>query len=53
MKKPKVNIYDAERMIEKYVELAMNNKYINKPITWALYKTWKWADKNEKENVKK
>lgn len=42
MKKPKVNIYDAERMIEKYVELAMNNRYIKKPITWALYKTWKW-----------
>jgi hypothetical protein len=48
-KHPKVNVYDIERMFEKYVEYGMNNKYIKKPITWALYKTWKWADKYEKE----
>lgn len=48
-KHQKVNIYDAERMFERYVEYGMNNKYIKKPITWALYKTWKWADKYEKE----
>ena len=22
--------------------------YINKPISWALYQTWKWADEREK-----
>lgn len=47
-KHPKVNIYDAERKFERYVEYGMKNRYIKKPITWALYKTWKWADFNEK-----
>lgn len=48
-KHPKVNVYDIERMFERYVEQAMSNKHIRKPITWALYKAWKWADKHEKE----
>ena len=48
-KHPKVNIYDIERMFERYVEQAMNEKHIKKPIAWALYQTWKWADFNEKE----
>lgn len=51
-KYPKVNIYDAERKFEKYVEQAKEDNYIKKPIAWALYQTWKWADFNEKE-VKK
>lgn len=49
MKTLKVNIYDAERMFERYVEQAINDKYIKKPIAWALYQTWKWANFNEKE----
>lgn len=52
-KHQKVNVYDIERMIERYVEYGMNNKYIKKPITWALYKTWKWADFNERESNSK
>ena len=46
---PKVNMYDAELMFEKLVEEAMNNSYIKKPIAWALYQTWNWADFNERE----
>ena len=46
-------MYDAELMLEKYVEYGMNNKYIKKPIAWALYQTWKWANFNEKERDKK
>lgn len=49
MKNPKVNIYDAERKFEEYVEQAINDEYIKKPIAWALYQTWKWANFNEKE----
>ena len=49
MKKSKVNIYDAERKFEEYVEQAIEDKNIKKPIAWALYQTWKWADFNEKE----
>ena len=48
-KYPKVNIYDAELMFEKLVEQAQQDPYIKKPIAWALYQTWKWADFNERE----
>lgn len=47
-KYPKVNIYDAELMFEKLVEQAQQDPYIKKPIAWALYHTWKWADFNER-----
>lgn len=46
-KVPKVNTYDAELMLERLVEQAMADKTIKKPIAWALYQVWKWADKNE------
>ena len=46
---PKVNMYDAELKLEKFVEQAIDDKTIKKPIAWALCQTWKWADKNEKE----
>lgn len=48
-KTPKVNWYDTELKFEKLLEQAIEDKYIKKPITWALYKAWKWADKYEKE----
>ena len=48
---PKVNMYDAELKLEKLVEQAMNDKSIRKPISWALYQTWKWADANEEVNA--
>lgn len=44
---PKVNMYDAELKLEKLVEQAMKDKSIRKPISWALYQTWKWADTYE------
>ena len=31
------------------LKYAYKYDYINKPVSWALYQTWKWADKNEKE----
>ena len=48
-KPPKVNMYDAELYLEKCVEQAMKSDHIKKPISWALYQTWKWADATEKE----
>lgn len=48
---PKVNMYDAELKLEKFVEQAMKDKSIRKPISWALYQTWKWADANEEVNA--
>ena len=30
------------------LKYAYDHDYIYKPTAWALYETWKWADKNEK-----
>lgn len=38
-------------VIDKFMEFAKegyNNKWVNKPLSWALYETWKWADEREK-----
>ena len=48
-KPPKVNMYDAELYFEKCFEQAMKSDHIRKPISWALYQTWKWADATEEE----
>lgn len=48
-KNPKINMYDAELKLEKLVEQAQKNPYIRKPVSWALYQTWKWANQNEEE----
>lgn len=48
-KKSKLNTYDAELYFEKCVEQAIGSDYIKKPISWALYQTWKWADATEEE----
>ena len=45
----RVNVYSAERTFERYVEEAVQ-KHISKPIEWALYQTWSWADENEVSN---
>ena len=44
---PKVNTYNTELKLEQFIEIATNSKHIKKPISWALYQTWKWADKTE------
>lgn len=50
-KNAKVNTYDVELKLEKLIEQAQNDIYIKKPISWALYHTWKWADANEEVNA--
>ena len=52
-KLPKVNTYDAELKFEKMIEQAQKNPYIRKPVSWALYQTWKWANQNEEERDEK
>lgn len=32
-----------------YIEKAKENDNIKKPISWALYQTWKWIDEREIE----
>ena len=44
-------MYDAELKLEKLVEQAQKDKSIKKPISWALYQTWKWTNANEEANA--
>lgn len=46
----KVNTYNIELKLEKLIEQAQQEN-IKKPISWALYQTWKWADENEEVNA--
>ena len=50
----KVNLYNAWLELERLTEEAVKNPAIKKPIAWALYQVWKWADEHEKprEEVK-
>ena len=32
-----------------YYADALKKNYIRKPVSWALYQTWKWADVHEAE----
>lgn len=31
---------------------AMDMEFIIKPISWALYQTWRWCDSKEKPRIK-
>ena len=44
----KVNLCNAWLELERLTEKAVKNPAIRKPIAWALYQTWKWADEHEK-----
>lgn len=33
--------------LNRYYEEAEKNRYVRKPLSWALYQTWKWADAAE------
>lgn len=37
-----------DKLMENYA-YALKWDYVRKPMSWALYQTWKWADENERE----
>lgn len=39
--------------LAKEYERAMESKWIRKPISYALYQTWKWCDTYEKDRNEK
>ena len=41
-------IKTAIKRLYNYYDLAKKQKVISKPLSWALYQTWKWADTYEK-----
>ena len=40
-----------KRLNENY-QKALKWDFVQKPVSWALYQTWKWADENEKPRKK-
>lgn len=40
---------DAIEVFTKFYEMAMKWEYIKKPISWALYRAWKYFNAIEKE----
>jgi hypothetical protein len=38
----------AIRKFNEFHDKAVKLSYVENPISWALYQTWKWFDNNEK-----
>lgn len=47
----KITTDKAFQQFLMYYNRAVDNKVIFKPVAWALYQTWKWADAKEKPRV--
>lgn len=41
-----MTLEDAIKLLEKEYERAQSMEYVKNPIAWALYQTWKKADKS-------
>ena len=48
----KMKVTTAIKQFQKNYEIAMKRDAVRKPISWALHKTWMWADAYEKERKK-
>lgn len=44
----RLTVYDAISLVKRLYEKAVTLEYVQKPISWALYQTWKEFDKREK-----
>jgi hypothetical protein len=43
-----MTIEDVVRHVYTIYHAAKDQEYINKPLSFAVYETWKWIDKQEK-----
>lgn len=46
-KMSRLTVYDAISLVKRLYEKAVTLEYVQKPISWALYQTWKEFDKRE------
>lgn len=44
-----LNMNNIPKVFDMYYKRALKNTFIKKPISWALYHTWKWADEQEEK----
>lgn len=52
MRDKKITIGKVIDMIANYHYEAVISPTIRKPMSWAIYQTWKWVDEHEKEMKK-
>lgn len=45
----KLTIRNASAKLVSLYDIAQKRDDIKKPLSWALYQTWKWAEKLEEE----
>ena len=45
----KLTIRNVSAKLVHMYEIAQKNPAIKKPLSWALYQTWKWCNVIEKE----
>lgn len=45
---PKLTIELAIRKVTEEYFYAVKRQYVQKPLSWALYQTWKYFDEREK-----
>lgn len=45
---PPREIKTAVKYLNQQYEIAKRMEYVNKPLAWALYQTWRYFDKKEK-----
>ncbi len=38
----------AKKMIQETYDLAVKNDWVQKPVSYALYRAWKYCDEHEK-----
>lgn len=47
-----MNMEQAVRALHDNYQRALKNHTIDNPMAWALYKTWRMADKERKKSLK-
>lgn len=43
-----MKLSDVIIYLTKEYESAVNKQFVTKPLSYALYRTWKWCDEKEK-----
>jgi hypothetical protein len=48
-----MTIEEAHKELDKQYQRAGKNEYVNMPVAWALYQTWKIADEDRAKEERK
>ena len=51
MTRDELKLEHAIKRFEKEYKKALENKWVIRPVAYALYQTWKYYDEKERKNV--